>query len=172
MESVEGEGATFKVYLPLSDQASSNMVLSEKQIIRGRGERVLLVDDEDFFLDVMTHLLEKLNYRPEATTSSREALERFLKRPDGFDLIVTDQTMPEMTGVQLASEVRKVNGEIPVILCTGFSENICEKTANFYGITRFLMKPVTRDAISRALSEALGHGSERKGTFVDDAGLP
>jgi PAS domain S-box-containing protein len=167
VESVEGQGTEFKVYLPFADRVPSNMEVPEIQVPKGNGEKVLLVDDEDFFLDVMTHLLKKLDYRPEAVTSSREALERFLKTPKGFDVIVTDQTMPEMTGVQLVSEVRKVNKEIPVILCTGFSENICEETAHRHGITRFLMKPVTGDAISRALFEALGRNSEGKGPFVE-----
>ncbi|MCF8130552.1 MAG: response regulator [Deltaproteobacteria bacterium] len=166
IETEEGRGTLFRIFLPLSHQVLSNGEGQDKEVPKGNGEKILLVDDEDFFLDVMTKLLEMLNYRPEATESSSKALEVFLKTPYGFDLIVTDQTMPEMTGVQLVSEVRKVNGEIPVILCTGFSESICKETAESYGITRFLMKPVNRKAIAQSVFEALGNGSKEKATFA------
>lgn len=158
VETEEGKGSTFKVYLPLSDPVPMHGEGPDKKVLKGNGESVLLVDDEDFFLDVMTRFLEALNYRPNATKSSLKALEIFLKTPDGFDLIITDQTMPEMTGVQLVSEVRRVNREIPIILCTGFSESISEDTAYQNGITRFLMKPVTLKAFGRTVFEVLGSG--------------
>jgi PAS domain S-box-containing protein len=160
VQSREGKGSTFKIYLPFSNRMPHRQIMNKSRIPNGNGEVILLVDDEDYFLDVMKNVLEGLNYRPIATKSSSKALEIFLGAPDRFDLIITDQTMPVMTGLQLVSEVRKVNANIPVFLCTGFSETICEETSGQYGITRFLMKPVTRRAIGKTVFEVLGDVSK------------
>ena len=94
-------------------------------------------------------------YRVTANLSSMKVLEIFKDNPVGFDLIITDQTMPEMTGVQLISEVRRINPTIPVILCTGYSEKVSEESAAGYGISHFLMKPVSGRNLAEKIAEEL-----------------
>ena len=114
-----------------------------------------MVDDEPFFLDVMKEVLTGQGYRVAAYQSSREALERLHADSQAFDILITDQTMPELTGVQLTAEVRKLNPRMPIILCTGYSETINAETAATYGIARFLMKPVHQLELVRAVHEVL-----------------
>ena len=90
-----------------------------------------------------------------AGRSSRKILEIFKKEPTGFDLLITDQAMPEMTGIQLVSEIRKLNREVPVVLCTGYSENISDKTIKYYRINKFLLKPVSRCDLAEAVHDVL-----------------
>ena len=114
-----------------------------------------MVDDESFFLDVLKEYLDGLNYAVTANHSSAKTLEIFSEDPKGFDLVITDQTMPEMTGVQLVSEIRQRNPNLPVILCTGYSETVSEQTIKYYRITKFLMKPVSRRDIAQAVHQVL-----------------
>jgi len=100
-------------------------------------------------------MLERLGYRVTPRTSSVEALELFRVRPDAFDLIITDMTMPNMTGTDLAEQVLKVRPDIPIVLCTGFSEFITEKKARAMGIREFVMKPVVKSKLSAVLRRLL-----------------
>ena len=115
----------------------------------------MVVDDEPFFLDILREFMITHGYQASAFQSSTEALVRLRETPQKFDAIITDQTMPEMTGVQLAAEIKMFNPQIPIILCTGYSETITEETAKNYGIAKFLMKPITRDELARALHDVL-----------------
>ena len=99
--------------------------------------------------------LRDLGYRVVATVSSVKALKMFRSHPDRFDLLVTDMTMPGMTGVDLAEEVMKMRPDFPVILCTGFSENVTEQQAKSLGIREFIMKPVPVADLARAVRRAL-----------------
>jgi len=155
MESTVGKGTRFDVYLPVARCKAMQEEPSADSLPVGRQENILVVDDELFFLDVVRESLEYLGYRVQAHASSLKALEAFKEDPTGFDLLVTDQTMPEMTGVQLIAEIRKLHGTVPVLLCTGYSETVTEQTAGYYGITRFLMKPVSTKDLARAVHEAL-----------------
>jgi CheY-like chemotaxis protein len=154
-ESREGEGTTFRVYLPVSEP-KSKAPPAVQQVPTGRGERVMVVDDELFFLDVLREHLETLDYDPVGFQNSGQALRAFQAQPDYFHLVITDQTMPEMTGVKLIEEIRKVQSDIPIILCTGFSETVSEASAAQFGITRFLMKPVHRVTLAQTLFDLLG----------------
>jgi CheY-like chemotaxis protein len=158
MESRVGEGTRFDVYFPVSRSEVSEEERQGLALPAGRMERVLVVDDEPFFLDVVGESLDRLGYRVQACGSSSKALEVFKAHPEGFDLLVTDQSMPGMTGVQLIAEIRKLNGRLPVILCTGYSETVTEQSAEHYGITRFLMKPVNARELAEAVRASLdGH---------------
>ena len=84
-----------------------------------------------------------------AFSSSTDALLAFRADPESYDVVITDQTMPEMTGVQLTQEIRKINTTVPVILCTGYSETVTEHSAHYYGVTEFLMKPVSIQDLSK-----------------------
>ena len=121
-------------------------------------ERILFVDDEKTAVDVMQLMLEKLGYKVTGRTSSIEALEAFRNKPDAFDLVITDMTMPNMTGKDLAKEMMSIRSDIPIILCTGFSEKIDERRAEEMGISAFVMKPIVMGQIANTIREVLGDG--------------
>ncbi len=166
ISSGRGAGTRCDIYFPLNEETAPGRPSAEGPAPTGNQERVLLVDDELFFLDVVRENLSYLGYRVTARQSSLKALEVFSRNPEGFDLLVTDQTMPEMTGVQLAAEIRKYNPRLPVVLCTGYSETVTEQSARHYGITRFVMKPVNARELAVAVREALSAAAGRGGPDV------
>lgn len=127
---------------------------SEQPIPTGT-ERVLIVDDEEALAEMGQEILEELGYRVTAKTSSAEALSLFRAGPDQFDLIITDQTMPELTGVELAREIMAIRQDIPIILCTGFSRLVDVDSAKELGIRALAIKPLTKREIARTLREVL-----------------
>jgi CheY-like chemotaxis protein len=118
-------------------------------------ERVLFVDDEKSLADIGKEMLERFGYRVTPRTSSVEALELLKAKPDEFDLVITDMTMPNMSGFELTKEIITLRPDMPIILCTGFSETITEASAKAAGIRAFLMKPVTLDDLTRTVREVL-----------------
>ncbi len=146
VESARGEGATFAIYLPQIDEtAVQETDPVEEEVQQGKG-CVLFVDDEDMLARLGQSMLERLGYEVVARTSSVEALAAFQAMPQQFDLVITDQTMPHMTGEHLAVALRRIRPDIPIILCTGFSHIIDAEKAQAAGIDAFCMKPlVTRD---------------------------
>ena len=155
--SEPGIGTTFVVYLPSIEQMEESATTETEQSIPRGTEHILFVDDEQSIVDMNIQRLERLGYRVTARTSSLEALELFKKQPDQFDLVITDMTMPKMAGHRFAEEVMKIRPDIPVILCTGFSEQISKEKAKAMGIKAYAMKPlVLRDManiIRRVLDE-------------------
>ncbi len=123
--------------------------------IQKGSERILLVDDQKDVIDIEQQMLEVLGYHITAKTSSIDALDTFHANPDSFDLVVTDMTMPNMTGDKLATELIKIRPDIPVILCTGFSEKMSEKEATSLGIKGFLIKPVVLSDLSAMIRKVL-----------------
>ena len=101
-------------------------------------------------------MLESLGYEVTATTDSREALRVFSEDPGRFDLVFTDQTMPGMTGVQLAGHFQKMREDLPIILCTGHSDNVSAESARAKGISAFLMKPLVKREMAEAVRKVLG----------------
>jgi CheY-like chemotaxis protein len=160
VQSTQGRGSAFKVYLPLSTLEQAKPAHIEIATPMGSQERILIIDDEPFFLEVVQELLVSLDYTVTAEQSSQSALHLVHQNPTAFDLVVTDQTMPEMTGVQLVTEIRRVNQEVPIILCTGFSEEINEQTAQHYGVSKFLQKPITRQQLAVAVHGLLSSGAQ------------
>jgi len=165
------EGSAQKHYLDLAIQAADRGKTLVKQIIsfsrqkeeertssallptpayRGH-ERILLVDDEEAVTQGVREMLEQLGYRVKATTSSPEALSLFEADPQAFDLVITDQTMPRMSGVKLAENLLAIRPELPVILCKGFSEAVGGEEARACGIRQFVMKPYTLQEIGAAI---------------------
>ena len=142
VESREGEGTAFRVYLPLSKETESHVEPFKNNALPGGDEQILVVDDEPQIVNFQKQALERLGYRVKAETDSMAALETFGSAPGTFDAVVTDMTMPQMTGDKLARELRKIRPDIPIILCTGYSDKISKKKAKEMGINAFLMKPV------------------------------
>jgi PAS domain S-box-containing protein len=150
-----GKGTIFDIYFPRFQGELTENTTHELKLPLGHGEKILIVDDETYFLEVVHENLKMLGYNVEPYQDAVEALQAFSNQPHGYDLLITDQTMPEMTGVQLIQEVRKVNDSLPIILCTGFSEVVTEQSASYYGIDRFLMKPVNIHDIAHTVAQLL-----------------
>jgi PAS domain S-box-containing protein len=149
------KGTTFDIFLPVM---GADYILDDRPdepLPTGKGH-ILLIDDEPSLAEVGTEMLETLGYEVIAKTSSVEALELFKSHPEKFDIIITDMTMPFMTGETLAGEIMKVRSDIPIILCTGFSHQINKQRAMQLGIRAFIMKPFVLRDIGNAVREALG----------------
>ncbi|HOV86801.1 MAG TPA: PAS domain S-box protein [Syntrophobacteraceae bacterium] len=149
-----GRGTTFEVYLPRSGTSPEPIRDSLPGILPGKG-RILVVDDEKVLVEMIKEMLESLGYEVSVRYTSMGALEFFRDHSESFDAVITDQTMPHMTGIQLAREILKIRGDVPVILCTGFSEIIDEETAQHYGIKAFLMKPVAMQQLAEVVRTVL-----------------
>jgi len=149
-----GKGTTFHVLLPKFEKDIPSVTEPKIQLPRGT-ERILFVDDEKGAVDAIQSMLKNLGYKVTARTSSIEALEAFRNKSDTFDLVITDMTMPNMTGRDLAKEMMSIRSDIPIILCTGFSEQIDEKKAKEMGIKAFIMKPIVMREIANTIRKVL-----------------
>ena len=153
--SEPGKGTSFNVYFPVIDKEETMEEGAEGPLPTGN-ERILFVDDDKVIVEIGEKMLGQLGYDVVVKTSSVEALELFQTDPDRFDLVITDMTMPKMTGDQFARELMKVRPNIPVILCTGFNHKISEKQAKEIGIKAFAMKPLVRRDMANIVRKALG----------------
>jgi CheY-like chemotaxis protein len=156
VESEAGEGATFTIFFPVLDIEAEAAPAPPPEEIAGGTEHILLVDDEVQITEMERQMLERLGYTVTVRTSSVEALEAFRATPERFDLIITDQTMPNITGAVLTRQCRNIRPDVPVILCTGFSEALSSEEARFLGVNEYLMKPVVKRQMARAIRRALG----------------
>ncbi len=154
--SEPGEGSTFNVYLPVIERQLEQKIRAEKPIPRGT-EHILFVDDEESLINLGKQVLVSLGYTVTSRINSLEAFELFKTRPNAFDLVITDLTMPNMTGDELALKIMAIRPEIPVILCTGFSTRITEEKAKSMGIKAFIMKPLIKKDIAETLRQVLDH---------------
>jgi signal transduction histidine kinase/ActR/RegA family two-component response regulator len=155
VSSQPGVGSTFSVYLPVIDDVDVEIEPAETASATNGNERILLIDDEAQIIDIERRILERLGYKVTSRTDSQEALEEFSARPERFDLVITDMTMPKMTGDRLARRLMDINPQIPVIMCTGFNEAITEEKALAMGIDKFVMKPVIKDELAHAIRTVL-----------------
>ena len=155
VESEPGRGSTFTVYFPkVAEKPIADAPVSDEPIPTG-SERILFVDDETPLVLMGEALLAELGYEVTSRTSSREALDLLKQDPSRFDLVITDQTMPDVTGVELAREILAIRPELPVILCTGFSHLVDADSAKAVGIRAFVMKPLTKGEIARTMRKVL-----------------
>ncbi|MDY6990673.1 MAG: PAS domain S-box protein [Thermodesulfobacteriota bacterium] len=154
VDSAPGRGTTFHVLFPrVARQIQPESEISDA-IPKGN-ERILFVDDEASVLNVAKAMLERLGYEVVTPRSSLEALDLFRREPDGFDLVITDMTMPHMTGDRLAEEMMKIRAGIPIVLCTGYSGQIDEERAQAIGIKAFLTKPLSKREIAKTIRMVL-----------------
>jgi PAS domain S-box-containing protein len=153
--SEPGEGTQFEVYLPLVESSSVALeAVSTESVPKGK-EHILLVDDEEEIIRIVRQMLERLGYSVTSRTSSVEALEAFRELKENFDLVITDQTMPNMTGDELAKRLIRIRPDIPIILCTGFSERISEEKTKAIGIREYIMKPILKSEMAKAIRRVL-----------------
>jgi CheY-like chemotaxis protein len=156
VESEPGKGTSFHIYLPEIINSEKDKETSQAVAPDATGtERILFVDDEETIVRMGKKMLEKLGYEVAGSTSGAEALKLFKAAPDQFDLVVTDMTMPHMTGDQLSGKLIEIRPDIPIILCSGFSEKMTEEAAKEIGIREFIMKPVSRQALSKVIRKVL-----------------
>jgi PAS domain S-box-containing protein len=162
VESEVGKGSTFRVYFPAVREAAGRESKAPAEPVSAGTERILLVDDEEDVVDVQREGLTRLGYQVTISMDSGEAFQLFSANPDGFDLIITDQTMPNMTGVELVRKILAIRRDIPVILCTGYSTMVDEEEALATGIRHFVIKPVELAKLARLVRTTLGHANPRQ----------
>jgi len=151
-----GEGTNFSILFPVAEEEAVTETEPADEFPTGN-ERILMVDDEESMVDVGRGRLERLGYQVEARTNPIDALELFRADPDQFDLVITDMTMPHITGDKLIKEILIIRPDIPTILCTGFSERIDEEKAKETGIRGYIEKPFDRGTLSRMVRNVLDH---------------
>jgi CheY-like chemotaxis protein len=140
--STPGQGTTFAIYLPRIDPATPSLDVREQPPLPQGNGRILFVDDEPTLAHMTAEMLARLGYDATVHTSSVEALQAFQAAPWQFDVVITDQTMPGMTGERFTRELRHVRPDIPIILCTGFSHTMTASKAQALGVDAFLPKPL------------------------------
>ncbi|MGD9733905.1 MAG: PAS domain S-box protein [Desulfamplus sp.] len=155
VDSTIGIGTAFNVYLPLIKKSADIPLDSKKVVIQTGNEHILLVDDEPSIARLVCQMFERLGYEVTTRVSSIEALEAFKENPHKFDIVVSDMSMPAMTGDQLAYEVKKIRPKIPFIICTGFSERINKENADAIGVDGFLMKPIIKSDMAQMIRKVL-----------------
>ncbi len=163
--SEQGKGTEVRVYLPVVKNASQHNLNGIKAPLPKGDERILLVDDEEAIISMEKMVLERLGYKVTSRTSSIEALEAFRVGSDRYDMVITDMAMPKMPGDKLAAELIKIREDIPVILCTGFSETMTEEQLAALGIAGLLLKPIISKDLAEKIREILDReqtGSENK----------
>ncbi len=166
-DSIIGQGAVFRSFFPAIELDIAPKIESTDVVPMGK-EHVLFVDDEEMLADLGKTMLERLSYHVTLCNDSNTALACFREQPNKFDILVTDQTMPGMTGFDLAREVLRIRPNLPIILCTGYSNLIDEKAAKQIGIKAFIMKPVTKKQLTEALMQVkisdISQGEDRQQT--------
>ncbi len=153
--SEQGRGTRFHVYLPVIQKSAEIKLPQAYDPIPGGTERILLVDDEESIITMGKQVLNRLGYKVDTRTSGIEALEAFRAGPNRFDLIISDLAMPRMPGDRLAVELMKIRPQIPILLCTGFSETISEATIESLGIKGVLLKPIITRDLAKKIREIL-----------------
>ncbi len=155
VESMVGRGSTFTVLLPCSEDGVLPTDDDYKAPSTGNG-KILFIDDETAITNMGTEVLKRLGYSVSAHTDPVTALECFRAEPQSYDLVITDMTMPKMTGALLAKEMLKTRTDLPIILCTGYNEKIDQNVAASIGIKLYFEKPITRKKLGEAVRRALG----------------
>jgi PAS domain S-box-containing protein len=161
VESELGVGSTFRVFLPTASSVEETKTGDTQTVAKG-SERILFIDDEDLIMEWGQAALERLGYTVTALTDSTGALKLFSSDPSRFDLVITDQTMPKLTGFNLAKKFLKIRPDIPIILCTGHSDSVSSEKAQEVGIKEFLMKPLGRQELAEVIRRVLD-ATESKG---------
>lgn len=157
VESELGKGTSFRIFFPRIEKDVALVVKDFEPLPRGN-EQILLVDDEVFILDSLKPALENLGYIVVVCRDGKKAQDMFSNRPERFDLVIADYSMPNITGIELAEKLMVIKPDIPVIICTGFSDMVTEENAKAAGIKEFLMKPLVTNDIANAIRRVLDVG--------------
>ena len=167
VHSEPGKGSTFHLFFPKIEKKAKPVPPAFIPSVEGK-ERILFIDDDKEIAKMGKDILEGYGYRVESKNCSTEALETFRERPDKFDLIITDMIMPKMTGEELAEECMRVRPDIPIILCTGYNEEVYNETAMKIGIKEVIMKPVNGRNLANAIEKVLRENVESQEIIGED----
>jgi PAS domain S-box-containing protein len=159
VSSQVGEGTTFQLYFPEIDVASSEVSINREPLPRGHGQHVLFVDDEASLVAWGAGMLERLGYRVTGKSNVVDALAAVTERAHAFDVVITDMTMPVMTGIQFAERVRAVRPDMPVILTTGYSAAMTSEAVHQFGIEALLVKPIALKTLAETVHRVLQRGN-------------
>ncbi len=162
VESKLNEGTVFTIYVPLIDEVVDSKPIVDIECLPGGKESILLVDDEYMIADTMKIMMEQLGYRVKAFTESSRALEVFESNPHAFDLVITDMTMPRMTGDLLALKIQDIREDTPVIICTGFNNRVDPEKLKNKGICEVLTKPVRTTTLAKAIKDVLNISTKER----------
>ena len=155
VQSEVGQGSIFEVFLPRARKPEVKKEEETTSVLPTGTERILFVDDEEMLVEMARDMLESLGYHVTVAKHPTDAWNLFLEDPSRFDLVITDQTMPDMTGITLAQKMLRVRKEMPIILCTGYSERVSAETAKEVGISEFVMKPVVKKELAEIIRRVL-----------------
>jgi DNA-binding response OmpR family regulator len=157
VRSHPGDGTTFEVYFPLMDQLVEEpaAMAPAHALIKGNGEEVLIVDDEPLVAEYAHTLLDRNGYRCTYCTDPREALAEFKAAPSRFSILITDLTMPHLTGVDLMEKIRAINADLPVIILTGYGDKASRENIAEYSRCELLQKPVSGEELMRVVAELI-----------------
>jgi CheY-like chemotaxis protein len=155
VSSEPGKGSTFDVYLPIVQDEEMLELSPATTALPGGTERILFIDDEEGLVLMGRRILEQLGYKVTSETSSLAALRTFKATPDRFELLITDQSMPEMSGLELIAEILKIRADLPVILSTGYSTKVSSKNAAELGISALIMKPYEKKILAETIRRVL-----------------
>jgi CheY-like chemotaxis protein len=155
VESRVGEGTSFHIWLPAAGRGRPSALSAEPLMPEAGTERILLVDDEEIVREVLEKGLQRLGYRVSPAPSGQIALARFEASPNTFDLVITDQTMPQMSGLQLCAALHEQRPDLPVILATGYSPEVAGRDAASLGLVGILTKPINFAELTRLIRRAL-----------------
>jgi len=153
--SQPGKGTTFRLYFPAAADTAAEVEVPQREIARGRGERVLYVDDEDTLVRLGTRILRRLGYEITGCTDPAEALQAFRSNPRAFDVIVTDLSMPGMSGFDLARGLLEIRPDVPVVMTSGYLRPEDQETAARVGIRALILKPNTVEELGSVLDKLL-----------------
>lgn len=159
IESELGKGTVVHAYFPVFDRLDIVDEVAAPDIQRG-SEQILFVDDEEPIVKLQKEILEYIGYKVYATTSVHDALEEFKKNAHSFDMVITDQTMPSMTGLKFADELIKIRADVPIILCTGFSAELTPEKVKGRGIRKIVYKPLSIHDWAQIIRGALDDNGE------------
>jgi PAS domain S-box-containing protein len=154
-KSAPGKGTSFDIFLPEIESMKEVVTHTEEEPLPTGKEHILFVDDESVLVNLAQKMLSKLGYTIETSINGDEALKLFQDSPDKYDLIITDMTMPGMTGDRLAQKFMEIRQDIPIILCSGYSEHISKEKAKKIGIREFVMKPLEMKALAKTIRKVL-----------------
>ncbi len=160
VESQVGNGAKFVILLPLSESTKIDDTIDDPDTIKTGNERVLVVDDEEFIANTTKLLLEKYGYTVDSFTDSIEAYDKLLSSMNDYELIILDQIMPNMTGLDLAFNIRKMGNNTPIIICSGYNESFTETTKEDYDIQAILMKPLNKADLLNSIRKVLDESTQ------------
>jgi len=155
VDSIQDSGTRFSILFPVTEELETHSqtdIVPPRLISEGH---ILVVDDEDSLTKFIAELLDIHGFKVTVASSGSQGFEIYKNNPESFDLVITDQTMPGMTGIELSKNLKQLNNSLPIILCTGYSDLVSSENAHLYGISEFLTKPVSRETLLKTISKLL-----------------